>query len=155
MIEFVLGNIYYSDMHIYPFYCSAVDVFAPQLPYIYQVSRSGVNINHGKEQDVEKVHEVCPRWQANDPPLSHQFLPPITYPTLERRIHARLRYFINRTTKRKNQPDAPPSPLQIPCTFLYEGGFIVLRMSFPAYVGISEIAPMAATRHKKPLFPRS
>src|SRR4051812_33163855 len=85
-------------------------------------------------------------------PVAHQFLPTKYISALERRIHARLRYSINRTAKRKSQSDAPPFPFQIPCTFLYEGGFIVLRMSFPAYVGISEIAPMAATRHKKPLF---
>ncbi len=36
-------------------------------------------------------------------------------------------------------------------TFLYDGGFIVLRMSFPAYGGIKEMAPMANTRHTKPL----
>jgi len=39
----------------------------------------------------------------------------------------------------------------MPCTFLYDGGFIVLRMSFPAYGGIKDIEPMAKTRHRKPL----
>jgi len=43
---------------------------------------------------------------------------------------------------------------QIPCTFLYDGGFIVLLMTLPAYVGINDIAPMAATRQRKPLHPR-
>lgn len=35
---------------------------------------------------------------------------------------------------------------QIPCTFRYEGGFMVLLISFPAYGGMSEIAPIARTR---------
>lgn len=36
-------------------------------------------------------------------------------------------------------------------TFLYDGGFIVRRMSFTAYGGIKEMAPMASTRQTKPL----
>lgn len=37
------------------------------------------------------------------------------------------------------------------CTFLYDGGFIVLRMSLPTYGGISDIEAMAATRQRNPL----
>lgn len=37
------------------------------------------------------------------------------------------------------------------CTFLYDGGFIVLLISFPAYGGIREIDPMAKTRQTNPL----
>ena len=37
------------------------------------------------------------------------------------------------------------------CTFLYEGGFIVLLITLTAYGGTSEIAPIANTLHKKPL----
>ena len=37
------------------------------------------------------------------------------------------------------------------CTFLYEGGFIVLLITLTAYGGTSEIAPIANTLHRKPL----
>lgn len=37
------------------------------------------------------------------------------------------------------------------CTFLYEGGFIVLLINFPAYGGIKEMDPMANTRQTNPL----
>jgi len=35
---------------------------------------------------------------------------------------------------------------QIPCTFRYDGGFMVRWIALAAYVGISDMAPMAATR---------
>lgn len=37
------------------------------------------------------------------------------------------------------------------CTFLYEGGFMVLLINFPAYGGTSDTAPIARTRQTKPL----
>lgn len=37
------------------------------------------------------------------------------------------------------------------CTLRYDGGFIVRRISLPAYGGTSEMAQMAATRQRKPL----
>lgn len=37
------------------------------------------------------------------------------------------------------------------CTLRYDGGFIVRRISLPAYGGTREMAQMATTRHKKPL----
>lgn len=40
---------------------------------------------------------------------------------------------------------------QMLCTFRYEGGFMVLLMSLPAYGGISEMDAMAATRQRNPL----
>ena len=43
-------------------------------------------------------------------------------------------------------PCFPPLTPQIPWTFLYEGGFMVRCMTLAAYVGISDMAPMAATR---------
>ena len=39
----------------------------------------------------------------------------------------------------------------MPCTFLYEGGFIVRLINFPAYGGTKDIAPIAATLQTKPL----
>jgi len=74
-------------------------------------------------------------------------------------MQARYQYIVSYTPMpRPNHQNkgAPPLPLPcpsfyMPCTFLYEGGFIVLLMTLPAYVGIKEMAPIATTRQRNPL----
>ena len=47
----------------------------------------------------------------------------------------------------------PPTAHEL-CTFLYDGGFIVLLITLTAYGGTSEVAPIANTLHKNPLSAR-